>query len=128
MKNNKRYIDYIDNDRLKISFSCLLMRVDSINRNFGLLKDFAIEYDLNGFTNGRLYGLTEMKEPIDTLYEIINNVLIPCGLQEKRDYVVVFEVLTKDVNNQISPLINCQIPELKEIDWISRRPTRLHCR
>ena len=73
-------IDYLDRDRLKISFTTMIIRVSSINKYYGQLSAFVQEADLYGVTNGKIHLMAEMMDPPYGLYNLADNHLIPLGL------------------------------------------------
>jgi len=56
-------VDYIDTEWIKVSFSSLVIRADSINRIFGSANSFIRDHKLFAKTNGKLVVLSEMMEP-----------------------------------------------------------------
>lgn len=111
-------LDYLDREKLKISFSTVVIRVSSINKHFGPLADFVKQADLYGVTNGKIYLMAEMMEPPYGLYNLVDNHFIPLGLEEGRDYVFVTEQLSMEVGGNVNPLLNKPIPELEKINWL----------
>ena len=111
-------LEYLDREKLKISFSTLIIRVSSINRYFGQLSEFVKQADLYGVTNGKIYLMAEMMEPPYGLYNLADNHLIPLGLEEGRDYLFVTEQLVMGLDGNESPLLNKPIPELRKIPWL----------
>ncbi len=111
-------LDYLDRERLKISFSTLIIRVSSINKYYGPLADFVKQAELFGVTNGKIYLMAEMMEPPYGLYNLVDHHFIPLGLEEGRDYVFVTEQLSMEVGGNINPLLNKPIPELEKINWL----------
>lgn len=111
-------LEYLDRDRLKISFSTLIIRVSSINKYFGQLSEFVREADLYGVTNGKIHLMAEMMEPPYGLYNLADNHLIPLGLEEGRDYVFVTEQLVTGVDGKTGALLNQPIPDLEKIFWL----------
>jgi hypothetical protein len=117
-------LDYLDREKLKISFSTLIIRVSSINKYFGPLAEFVKQADLYGVTNGKLYLMAEMMEPPYGLYNLVDNHFIPLGLEEGRDYVFVTEQLPLVVGGTENPLLNKPIPELEKVNWLNSIITR----
>lgn len=109
-------IDYLDREKLKISFSTLIIKVSSINKYFGELSEFVQKADLYGVTNGKIHLMAEMMEPPYGLYKLTDNHLIPLGLEEKKDYVIVTEQLL--IHGEKNPLLNKPIPELRDVKWL----------
>jgi len=96
--------------------------VSSINKYFGQLSEFVRKADLYGVTNGKIHLMAEMMEPPYGLYKLADHHLIPLGLEEKKDYIIITEHLsTSGIEN---PLHNHPIPELKDVDWLDSVITR----
>lgn len=115
-------IEYLDRERLKISFSTLIIKVSSINKYFGQLSEFVSEANLYGVTNGKIHLMAEMMEPPYGLYKLTDHHLIPLGLEERKDYIIVTEhPLPGELEH---PLLNQPIPELENIDWLDSIITR----
>jgi hypothetical protein len=117
----RQYINFIDNDKLTISFSALIFNVESINAKFGDLSTFVEKFDLYGKTNGKLYILIEMNEPPYHLYELIDVKLASFNFKEKVDYIIASEQLVYGVRNTITPLINKPIPECEDVQWLGSK-------
>lgn len=109
-------IEYLDRERLKISFSTLILKVSSINKYFGQLSDFVTQADLYGVTNGKIHLMAEMMEPPYKLYGLADKYLIPLGLEEKKDYVIVSE--KRGSRDKKNLLLNKPIPELEDVPWL----------
>lgn len=109
-------IEYLDRERLKISFSTLIIQVSSINKYFGQLSDFVNQADLYGVTNGKIHLMAEMMEPPYRLYNLADKHLIPLGLEEKKDYVIVSE--KRGSRERKNLLLNKPIPELEDVPWL----------
>lgn len=120
--NKKKFIlSYEDTDSLRVEFSCLVINVKSINEKFGTLDEFVNAFNLSfGATNGHLYLLSEMMEPPGQLLEIIDNILEPIGMKEEKDFVLVYERLTRGVVGRPTP-IEKFIPECKGLNWLGSR-------
>ena len=119
--NNRANLSYEDQERLKVVFSFLIINVESINSKFGLLKEFALANNLYGVTNGKLYGLAEMMDPPPRLYQMIDEILIPLGLEEKKDYVLTYERLLRGVDgheDNCPSMIGEEIPECSDVTWL----------
>ncbi|WP_029037903.1 hypothetical protein [Salinimicrobium xinjiangense] len=115
-------IEYLDRERLKISFSTLIIRVSSVNEYFGQLSEFVREADLYGVTNGKIHLMAEMMDPPYGLFNLADEHPIRLGLEEKKDYVIVTEQLTTSGGE--NPLLNKPIPELKDVPWLNSLITR----
>jgi hypothetical protein len=111
-------INFIDQDKICITFSNLIIKVSSINAAGLSVSNFSIENSLWGKTNGKLLVMTEMNEPVWELQKIIDSILIPKGFVFERDFVVVYEQLIHGAGNSITPLLNQELPELIGIVWV----------
>jgi len=111
-------IEYIDSNHLKVSFSYLIIKVESVNEKFGLLSDFAKKNNLYGYTNGRLYVFDEMVQPHTRLLDLIETVLEPIGLIQHRDYALGYEQLTRGVKYQDSNTLDEDLPDLAKSEWL----------
>jgi hypothetical protein len=119
MENDIRELDYQDKKFIKIYFTVLIIRVESINKKFGSLHDFVNRYDLCGYTNGKLFWLNEMMQPPPYLYSIIDDILTPLGFKEKNDFVLTFERLVRsDRDTEEGSLLGKVIPECLNVDWL----------
>jgi hypothetical protein len=117
-------LEYLDREKLKISFSTLIIKVSSINKFFGPLSEFVKQAELYGVTNGKIHLMAEMMEPPYGLYNLVDNHLIPLGLEEGRDYVFVTEQLAKEVDGSPNPRLNSSHPQLENIPWLDSLITR----
>ena len=112
-------IDFLKNDVLKISFSTLIIRVQSIVEKFGALEDFAEKFDLYGVSNGKLLLMTEMMEPPNDLIQKVETCLLPSSFQEKEDFIIAYEQMPYGIKRESSPLPNSEHPACREIKWLS---------
>ena len=117
-KEQSQRILFRDEERLRISFSSLVIPVKSINQYFGSLKDFVEKHETNWVTNGLLMYTIEMSEPPPELFQIIEEILLPSGLCENKDFVLLYEQLIYGVDGGTSSLLNGPIPETEGIDWL----------
>jgi hypothetical protein len=111
-------IYYTDKENLVVSFSYLIFNVESINKKYGSLSSFVRDFDLFGETNGKLYILSEMVMPHMHLAELVQERMRWTRLREKEDYVFGCEHIIYGVHYSVTPLLNCEIPELKDINWL----------
>lgn len=111
-------IYYTDKENLLVSFSYLIFNVESINKKYGRLSSFVRDFDLFGITNGKIYILSEMVMPHMQLAELVQDRIRWTRLKEKEDYVFGCEHIIYGVHYSVTPLINCEIPELQNIDWL----------
>ena len=111
-------INYIEQDKLQISFSCLIIKISSITKIVGDFNSFTEQNKLWGKANKKLYILSEMNEPAWGLSKLLDNLFLPLGLIEERDYVITFEQLIRGAGNSITPLIHQGLPGCKDILWL----------
>lgn len=118
MINPDTRVRYIDSNHLRVCFSYLIIRVESINENFGALKDFAHKYDLYGYTNGQLYCFEEMVEPHNALIDLVHTILEPLGLIQNRDFVLGYEKLSRGAKDEVSKSLDKDLPDLENCEWL----------
>ena len=118
MIKTKRILEFTDTEKINISFSCLIINVESVNKKFGLLDDFVNEYELWGETNGKILCLSEMRQPAGELYELVDRILYPLGFKNKTDYVIAYERMTKGSDKTENPPVEIEIPECKDVKWL----------
>lgn len=111
-------IKFINQDKISITFSNLISKVSSINADGLSGNDFSLANKLWGKTNGEVLVMTEMNEPVWELQKIIDTILIPKRFVFERDFVVADEQLIHGAGNNITPLLNQELPELFGIDWV----------
>lgn len=117
------YIEYRDEEQIDIVFSTLIINVDSLNKKGILLENFGKNLNHNCVTNGKLLFFSEMNQPQIMLEEIINELLTPLDLKFGDDYAIGYEQLIYGVGNTITPLLNKELPELEEINWLNSKIT-----
>jgi hypothetical protein len=126
-KRTKRHrhstLVYLDDEKLRITFFSLIIRVSSINSTHGTLKDFVRENRLHGVTNGKLLILSEMISPGSYLIELSRKLLPKKGTKERIDFVMVQEQLVQGVGGRVSELVDEEIPECKDIPWLGSKIT-----
>jgi len=114
----KKIINYIDTDKLTITFSALIFNVESINAKFGDLSAFVEKFDLYGKTNGKLYILIEMNQPPYYLYEMMDTKLAPFNFKRKIDYVFTYERYVDDSSEEGRVDLNKELPESEGVPWL----------
>lgn len=123
VRKNKVYtLDFHEEDEVKLVFVSLIVNVESINRVFGELQDFAQEYQIEGYTNGKLFMICDMMCPSEEIGQVVVNCLRPLGLKERTDFVVAEEVMVNSpgadpVGVDIS-YWNQEHPQLRHLDWL----------
>ena len=118
MKTFISNIYYSDQDSLKVTFSYLIFKVESINDKFGSLASFVEKYELMGETNGKLYILSEMVEPHDSLATLVYTTLADLNFKKHKDFVFGYEQITAGVKGKRSALLYKDIPSLKNVKWL----------
>lgn len=117
--STKSKLKYVDDTMLEALFSFLVIRVESIVKKFGSVKDFAVANDISGVTNGKLVVIYDMSEPPPYLYKLVDEVLEPAGLKEYNDYVIAFEQMsTMHLFKSYPSNINDPIPICDKTDWL----------
>ena len=116
-------IEYLDQEKMKISFSSLIIRIEGVNKKFGSLSRFVNKFDLWGVTNGKIFILVEMMEPPYLLIEKVQNEFSQIGLKETEDFIYAFEQALHDIKGNVSPLINGPHPDCKNIFWLESQIT-----
>ena len=111
-------ITYKDSEKLKLVFSGLIIRVDSINRYFGKLRTFLDSHVNYGVTNGKLLLMLEMNSPPHYLIEFSENVLIPLGLKEKEDFIFAEEEMVSSEKIERHSTTNQPNSGCINISWI----------
>lgn len=124
METTSNYIDYIEEEQLKIVFTTLVIRVKSINKYFGSLHDFCSTYKISGLSNGKLFALADMMQPSGYLNAIIDEQLIPLGFTYKEDCVILYEQLTEGVERYKEQHHDYAHPETYDIKWLGSLVTR----
>jgi hypothetical protein len=55
--------------------------------------------------------------------KLTNSILKPMGFKENEDYALGYEQLTRGVRGSVSSLLNKDIPDLINADWLGSRIT-----
>ena len=84
-------ITYFDKELLPIKFYALIIRVDSVNKCYGSLKEFIRKNHLHGTTNGKILILSEMISPGSYLINLGRQLLPSLGMDYEIDYFFVVE-------------------------------------
>ncbi|AVR45063.1 hypothetical protein C7S20_07155 [Christiangramia fulva] len=117
MTVHHKYLSFEDREVMKISFSTLIIRVESLNEKYGSLSRFAEACRLWGVTNGKIYFLSEMMMPPPSINKIIDEILLPIGMEHKVDFAFAFEYMLGDC--EISrQQVGKPIPGIKDITWL----------
>ena len=112
---------YKEQEVMLVHCSTLVIKVESVKLNYGSLKNFCNEFDLDGLTNGKLFVVYDMMEPSQYFYDLIKDVLMPLGMKYNNDHVILYEQITEGVQGHDDPeesLINKPIPLSEDAEWI----------
>jgi hypothetical protein len=120
-------ITYVDKEKLKVVFSSMIIRVDSICKYFGSLKSFLESHPRFGVTNGKLLVMAEMNCPPHYLIEFAEDVLMPSGMRVLKDFTfandqLVYALVDEAPEHHIHP-----IPECEDIPWLGSVVSRKDC-
>ncbi len=118
---------YEDTEKLKIVFTTLVISVDSINRVFGPLNQFAKQFTLTGYTNGKLFLMAEMMSNPIELERLIVNHLEPMGMVYGKDMQFTYDQPSYDVIDAVYPDMNKELPECKSISWLGSEISSTGC-
>ena len=111
-------ITYADSDILKVVFGSMVLKVESINKNYGKLKNFVNQYDLWGITNGKLLIMSVMHDPPFQLMEFAERELLPLGFKEKEDFAFVSESLVYGVHYTVTGDLFRENPCCRDLPWL----------
>ena len=123
VRKNKVYtLKKIEEDEVKLVFVSLIVNVESIKRVYGELKDFVQEYQIDGYTNGKLFMISDMMGPSEEINHVVVNCLRPLGLKARTDFVVAEEVMVNSLNDFRDGVNlsywNKEHPQLLHLDWL----------
>jgi hypothetical protein len=114
-------IEYVDSEELSLSFISLVINVEPINQNIGLIHEFCNANNLYGATNGKLLLVADMVYPSEELNNL-SNLLEENGVAFEKDYLFLEEQLTEGVtrvkDHYPSP-IGQKIPGTENCTWIA---------
>jgi hypothetical protein len=111
MENDINKLKYMDEEMFVVIYNYLIINVKSINDKFGPINDFVTKYKLDGETNGKLFTMGEFGIPQD-LPKIINKILKPLGLREKKDFVLTFD------RYDDPDFVGKELPECTNVEWL----------
>lgn len=118
------YDDFYDEERMYIVFSALIINVTSINKIYGTLKDFMVEFDFGGYTNGKLLIISQMVSPPFELMEFVDAHLELLGFAHRKDYIFAEEQLIHGAGGSITPYLNQPHPDCDGISWLGSKISR----
>ena len=98
-------INLIDQNKIDITLSNLIIKVFIINESGLTINDFSLENNLWGKANIKLLIMTEMNEPVWDLQNIIDTIIIPKRFVFQRDYIVAHEQLIHGAGIRIAPYL-----------------------
>ena len=110
-------LEILETQKLKIVFVTLVIRVKSILKNEKLVNIFFKEDDEGGVANDELICIAEMMSPPPELFRIIEEILLPAGLEWHSDFTLLREQLS-DVSNFGKP-----IPGTEKSFWLKSEIT-----
>jgi hypothetical protein len=84
-------IVYTEQEKIKVVFSTLVIRLKSLNLKYGSISKLCEEHDISGVTNGKIFAVAAMTVPSDYLYGIIWDILLPLGMVYNEDHVILYE-------------------------------------
>lgn len=109
--------------KLQIHCTTLVIHYENLIKKFIDLIYFKTIAECNLITNNEVVLISDMMSPSEELSRIIQEILLPCGLQLEQDFVLVNEQLIYGVGDRITPLINQGIPDLKDVYWLKSEIT-----
>lgn len=117
---------YVDDTRIRVNFSTLIIKADSIIRKFGTVENFIVPNGISGVTNGKLVAIYEMNEPPPYLYYLEEEFLQPAGLELYNDYVFAYEqpLMIEDTSPYHTKIprgpsnLNTPIPLCDKAPWL----------
>jgi len=111
-------IEHRRSKRLRVIFYSLIIRVSKINEVFGSVDDFGEKHNITGVTNGELLVIYSMSYPGELLDYLVDNVFIPNGFSEGKDYDLVEEELAIGVRGKPSRGLNRPLSRLSGSSWL----------
>lgn len=114
---------YLDDERLRITFFALVIRVSSINDRYGTVKDFVRRNRLHGVTNGKILVISEMLAPGSFLIDLSRKLLPQIGMLYRRDFIILQERLIRGYGKRMDEFLNKEIPECRGVDWLGSEIT-----
>ena len=109
--------------KLKIHCSTLIIHYQNLINTLGDLNMFKSISECNLITNKEIILISDMMSPSAELSSIIQEILLPSGLKFEQDFVLVNEQLIYGVGDRVTDLLNHDIPDLLDIDWLSSEIT-----
>jgi len=104
--------------KLKIHCSTLVIHYQNWINTLGDLNMFKSISECNLITNKEIILISDMMRPSAELSSIIQEILLPSGLKFEQDFVLVNEQLIYGVGDRVTDLLNHDIPDLLDIDWL----------
>lgn len=109
--------------KLKIYSTTLVIHYENWIKKLGDLNVFKSIGECNLITNKEVFVINDMMSPSAELCSIIQEILLPSGLEFEQDFVLVNEQLIYGVGDRVTDLLNQKIPDLLNIDWLSSEIT-----
>jgi hypothetical protein len=111
-------LKFLNQERLKIVHTCLIIRVQSINEIFGIsVRDFVEKFNLWGVSNGKILLMADMMYPSEELGRVVSDILDVNGFIREIDWAVSYERNCYYEPYESGYLFK-EIPELEEITWL----------
>jgi len=121
-------LHYVDSDMLCVKFSTLVVDISALNGKLTSVAEFVNQHNINCKTNGRLLLVHEMRSDFSYLTELVNCCIEPQGLRYNIAYTFIEEQLTRGVDNkQEVDVIDSELPETQNLDWLSSKITEEGC-
>ncbi len=77
-----------------------------------------VEFNLGGYTNGKLLVVAQMVSPPFELIDLVATRLQPLGFLEKDDNVFADEELIRGVGYEYTPNLNKPHPDCEGVSWL----------
>jgi hypothetical protein len=110
--------------KLKILGSSLIMNYRSVAGCINNLKEFHRKAKCNLITNEELIITHDMMISSEKLELIIEEVLLPMSLKWGEDFIIAEEQMLIGVEDKVTPLLNQELPGLKNLQWLNSEITR----
>jgi hypothetical protein len=109
--------------KLKVHCSSLILNYSSIAGNVDELREFQRNVKCNLVTNEELIITHDMMVPSEKFELIIEEVLLPKSLKWGEDFIIADEQMLYGYGEQVTPLLNKELPELVNLQWLNSEIT-----
>lgn len=109
--------------KLKVHCSSLILNYSSIAGNVDELREFQRNVKCNLVTNEELIITHDMMVPSEKFELIIEEVLLPNSLKWGEDFIIADEQMLYGYGDQVTPLLNKELPELVNLQWLNSEIT-----